>query len=73
MSHAGLDRILALEHKMGFDSVLELFSILHDLSASRNMRLLSDSSFSNEPPHYSSRRIEKVFEYLNAHYSRPLP
>ena len=23
-------RILALEHKMGFDSVLELFSILHD-------------------------------------------
>ena len=62
------DRILSLERKTGFDSVLELLSILHDLSASRNMRILSDSSFTNDRLHYNSRRIEKVFEYMNAHY-----
>ena len=63
-------RILGLSQKNGFDSVLELLSILHDLSTSRNMRMLSDAGSSNEPLHYNSRRIEKVFEYMNAHYSR---
>src|SRR5690349_12107098 len=40
-------RILELPQKQGFDSVLELMSILHDLSISRNMKALSDSSFNN--------------------------
>ena len=65
-------RILALSQKNGFDSVLELLSILHDLSTSRNMRTLSDAGSTNEPLHYNSRRIEKVFEYMNAHYSRAI-
>jgi AraC-like DNA-binding protein len=67
-----LPRLLGLEHKHGFDSVLELFSILHDLSISRNMRMLSDASSSNEQFNHHSRRIEKVFEYMNAHYNRPI-
>ena len=67
-----LPRLLQLEQKNGFDSVLELFSILHDLSTSRNMRTLSDSSSDNEQFNYNSRRIEKVFEYMNAHYSRSI-
>jgi len=67
-----LPRLLQLEQKNGFDSVLELLSILHDLSTSRNMRTLSDSSSDNEQFNYNSRRIEKVFEYMNANYSRPI-
>lgn len=63
------DRIQSLNKKSGFDSVLELLSVLHDLSISRNMKTLSDSSFSNEQFHYNSRRIEKVFEYMNSHYN----
>jgi len=63
------DRLMSLSKKTGFDSVLELLSILHDLSISRNMKTLSDSSFSNEQFHYNSRRIEKVFEYMNGHYN----
>ena len=65
-------RLLRLEQKNGFDSVLELFSILHDLSTSRNMRTLSDSGSDNEQFNYNSRRIEKVFEYMNTNYSRPI-
>lgn len=65
-------RLLALEHKSGFDSVLELFSILHDLSTSRNMRVLSDAASDTGQFNYSSRRIEKVFEYMNTYYSRPI-
>ena len=52
--------------------MLELLSILHDLSTSRNLRVLSDPTFNNEQFNYNSRRIEKVFEYLNANYSRPI-
>ncbi|RYZ93056.1 MAG: AraC family transcriptional regulator, partial [Sphingobacteriaceae bacterium] len=66
------DRITSLNKKNGFDSVLELMSILHDLSISRNMKTLSEPFFGNEKPSYNSRRIENVFEYMNANYSRPL-
>lgn len=64
------DRLLSLDKKTGFDSVLELLSILHDLSISRNMRTLSDLAFTNEKFYYNSRRIEKVFEYMNANYNK---
>src|ERR1700748_691781 len=37
------DRLLLMDKKTGFDSVLELLSVLHYLSMSRNMRVLSDS------------------------------
>ena len=61
-------RLLSLDKRTGFDSVLELLSILHDLSISRNMRTLSDTSFTNEKFNYNSRRIEKVFEFMNDNY-----
>jgi AraC-like DNA-binding protein len=63
-------RILSLNQKNGFDSVLELLSILHDLSISRNMRTLSDISFTNEHFTYNSRRIERAFEYMNKNYDK---
>jgi AraC-like DNA-binding protein len=65
-------RILSLNQKNGFDSVMELISILHDLSSSRNMRTLSDSSFSDFHQPTNSRRVEKAFEYLNNNYDKPI-
>ncbi len=67
------DRIKALKTKTGFDSVLELFSILHDLSNCRNMRILSDSSFNNgEYFSYNSRRISKAMDYLHTNFEKPI-
>ena len=65
-------RILALDKKTGFDSILELFSIFHDLSVSRDMKLLSDSTFTKEQFNYNSRRIEKVFEYMNKNFHKEI-
>lgn len=65
-------RILALVSKTGFDSVLELISILHDLSISRNMVVLSGTSNNKEIFNYNSRRIQKAYEYLNQHYQDPI-
>lgn len=65
-------RIKSLTQKNGFDSVLELLSILHDLSTSRNMITLSDTSFNNETYTYNSRRIETTFEYMKQNFDKPI-
>ncbi|MCM5530543.1 AraC family transcriptional regulator [Parasegetibacter sp. NRK P23] len=66
-----MPRLMELPQKHGFDSVLELMSILHDLSISRNMRTLSDVSFSNmESFSFNSRRVKEVMHYLNAHFDK---
>ena len=66
-----MGRIINLSEKHGFDSVLELMSILHDLSISRNYRLLSDASFNNtEGFSYNSRRVEKIMKYLHSNFDK---
>jgi AraC-like DNA-binding protein len=63
-------RLTILSQKHGFDSVLELLSILHDLSVSRNMHTLSDATFSNAELSYNSRRIDSAFEYMNQNFQK---
>jgi AraC-like DNA-binding protein len=67
-------RIISLNQKHGFDSILELMSILHDLSISRNMTILSNSFFNNslDPNNFNSRRIEKTMEYVNRNFDKPI-
>jgi len=65
-------RLKALVQKSGFDSILELMSILHDLSVSRNMRTLSNSTFTDEKINYNSRRIEKVFAHMRDNYDKEI-
>ena len=66
-------RIVTLNQKSGFDSVMALINILHDLSTSRNMRTLSEASFNSEfQLNFNSRRIEKAFEYMNKNYDKPI-
>lgn len=66
-----MPRLKELPRQHGFGSVLELMSILHDLSVSRNMRSLSDATFRNmESYTYNSRRIEKVMFYLNNNFDK---
>lgn len=65
-------RIAALTQLHGFDSVVELMSILHDLSTSRNFRLLSDATFNPVDYSFNSRRVEKVFFYMNENFQKPI-
>jgi AraC-like DNA-binding protein len=67
---AFLPRVEQLTQKSGFDSVLELLSILHDLSVSRNMRTLSNSSFTTDQFSHHSRRIKQAFIYMQANYDK---
>lgn len=65
-------RLMTLNRKEGFDSVLELMSILHDLSVSRHMQTLSNASFNITESTYSSRRIEKVVDLLNQNFHKTI-
>ena len=44
-------------------------SIFNDLSISKGSKTLSAPNLKKEPQNDSSRRIEKVFDYMNAHFS----
>lgn len=67
-----MPRLTILNQKHGFDSVLELLSILHDLSISRNMHTLSDATFNNVEISYNSRRIERAIEYMNQNFQKSI-
>jgi AraC-like DNA-binding protein len=72
-TEAILPRLSGLLEKTGFESVLELLSILHALSTSPNMRILSDISFqAADSITYNSRRIESVMLYLNKNFDRDI-
>lgn len=63
-------RLKELQTRQGFDSVLELMSILHDLSVSRNARLITDASYAQSQPSYNSSRVEKVIEYIKQNFDK---
>ncbi len=66
-------RINKLTQKQGFDSVLDFMSILHDLSLSRNMRLLSNLPPSNAKKiNYNNERIENAIDYMDKNYDKPI-
>ena len=66
-------RLVNLPQKSGFESVLELLSILHSLSTSKDMRILSDISFqATDTISYNSRRIETVMAHLNKNFERDI-
>jgi len=66
-------RLQAINELQGFDSVLELMSILHQLSSSRSMRVLSDTVLNNDQIlNFNSRRIDKAFEFMNANFQKPI-
>lgn len=62
-------RLIELCEMSGFDSLLELLSILYDLSISRNQKLLSSSSYVNKYENSKSRRIKIVTDYIYENYA----
>lgn len=66
-------RIKELEHKTGFDSVIELMIILNQLSLAPDSRCLSGEKVYNADYIYmDSVRMEKLIEFMNANFHRPV-
>lgn len=65
-------RMKALTRKQGFDSVLELMSILHDLSVARNISILSESIIRRHNYTFNNKRIEIIIDFLHQNFDRQI-
>lgn len=61
-----------VSEKEGFYSVMKLFSILHELSLSDGMRVLSSRSFCENNQRFDSRRVDKIIHYLMDNYTQDI-
>lgn len=66
------DKIVNLSKRRGFDSFLELQSLLCDLANSRDQRFLTNISFPHESEETNSKHIDKVYHYIRDNYHRKL-
>lgn len=66
------DRITNLSRYSGFESAMELFSLLYDLSISKNNIMMSDPGYLCEDSNNQSEKIEKIFDYMNNNYYRDI-
>ncbi|MEN8121627.1 MAG: AraC family transcriptional regulator [Bacteroidota bacterium] len=62
-----LPRILKLYQNNGFDSFIELLSLLHDLSNTGNQQLLS-TNHSKADDFYNSDKIKKAYEFIQLNF-----
>ncbi len=67
-----IPRIMKLSNNKGFDSVLEMLSILYDLATSRNKTNLSSPSYVRQFDTTKSRRIKIVNKYLYENIQNPI-
>lgn len=67
------EKLSALSSKeIGFYAVVDLLSILYELSVDQEARILSSGTFANKDNSSESRRILKVMNYLHDNYQKDI-
>lgn len=56
----------------GFDRMIQLVMMLHELAESDDYRVLSSSSFTSAPVTTDSRRVRKVQQYIQEHFKEEI-
>lgn len=65
-----LDKLSSEES--GFHAVMNLMHILYELSLCENCHTLASSSFAQTEDNTDSRRVKKIYDYINAHYKEDI-
>ena len=58
--------------KSGFHAVVKLLTMLYELSLCDNYRTLASTSFAHIDENSDSRRVRKIYEYINNHYKEEI-
>ena len=66
------EKVAKIVEKEGFERLLLLFSILHDLSEHNRMESLSRTSFASNSGDFQSEKISRVFQFVMDNYQRPV-
>ncbi len=69
IAESKLDRI---SKKQGFDSFMELQSLLYDLAISRDQQLLANMAFQRQSDFHNSEKIEVIYNYVKDNYWKKL-
>lgn len=65
-----IDRLSS--EKAGFHAVVELLNILYELSLCENYHTLASSSFAQTEDNTDSRRVRKIYHFINTHYQEDI-
>lgn len=65
-----LDKLAS--EREGFYAVIKFLTILYEMSLSNNYRTLASSSFAHIDDGADSRRVLKIYEYINTNYKDPI-
>jgi AraC-like DNA-binding protein len=65
-------RLEMLSSATGFDSVLELLSILHELATSKNMEILSKATPVEDKPDEKGQSMDKVISFIRQNYHKDI-
>jgi AraC-like DNA-binding protein len=66
------DRIISLTSNEGFYSVIELLTILHELSISRDMTLLCNDCIGEKNVPQPGNKLDVILQYLNNNYQNDI-
>ena len=58
--------------RSGFHAVIRLLAILYELSLCDSYHTLASSSFAHIEENTDSRRVRKIYEYINHHYNKEI-
>lgn len=61
-----------ISKKQGFDSFMELQSLLYDLAISRDQQLLTNMAFQRQSDFHNSEKIEVIYNYVKDNYGKKL-
>lgn len=62
------DKILSLSQKRGFDSFIELQTLLYDLAMARDQKLLTNISFQRLDDFQNSEKIEQLYNFIKENF-----
>lgn len=71
-AHRIKPRLESLISCKGFNSVLELMSVLQELSVSTDIQILSQATPVSNTPDLKSHRLERVFDFIRINYAREI-
>jgi AraC-like DNA-binding protein len=68
------EKLFDLSRARGFNTVLDFYNILYDLSTAKEQRLLASASYDSSllVRESRSRRIEKICRYINLNYKKDI-
>lgn len=66
-------KIESLMQKVGFDRIVTLLEVLHDMAIAEDYALLNADGYAFEASSQDSSKIDRIFKHVNKHFQQSIP